>query len=109
MLLEFGDRELAREGCRERRGFDPVELLAHLGLCLSQVCLADPADLQEVARDPERVALPPALELAFRPILAQIASRVADEAVGACLDELGPASCADPLDDVAGCGAHGLH
>ena len=39
--------------------------------------------------------------------LPGVAARVADEAVGHRLDELGPAGRADPADDLRGGGAHG--
>ena len=49
--------------------------------------------------DEQRVALSPFVELALRPVLPGIATRMADEAVGRGLDELRPASAPDALDD----------
>ena len=55
---------------------------------------------QPLLGDDERIALPPALELARGPVLARVAARVADEAIRQRLDELGPAAAPDALRDV---------
>src|SRR5581483_10518290 len=59
--------------------------------------------------DEEWIALLPVVELSLGAVFAGVAARMADEAIGAGLDELGALSAAHALDDLRGGRAHGTH
>src|SRR5262249_51752428 len=101
--------ELGREGRCEAVRSHPLEPLAHLALDLVELGGVDALRLELGAEDDDRIALPPAVELAFGPVRTRIASRVAHEAVRQRLAEHAPLPPARVRHRVPGSLAHGPH
>src|SRR4051794_30749413 len=107
-IVELRDRKSLGKRSSERRLLDPVELAVDLGLDARDVLGVDSEVVtQDLRSDGQRVARTPPLELPLGAILARVATRVPNEAIGAGLYKLGAGARADARGDLHGSLSHG--